>query len=85
MCIFQSSPKLYPIPKYVKKHILVTGLTALKLFAHNARAKRCWRACFSYLGPITTYNQERGDQYLQLPYKHTLMIKTAKTHFKIFL
>ena len=35
MCIFQSSPKLYPIPKYVKKHILVPGLVALKLFAQD--------------------------------------------------
>ena len=76
MCIFQSSPKLYPIPKHVKKHILVPGLTTLKLFACDTGAKRCWKAYFSCLGPTTTYNQEQGDQYLQLFYKHALMSKT---------
>ena len=30
MCIFQSSLKLYPVPKHVKKHILVLGPIALK-------------------------------------------------------
>ena len=35
MCIFQSSPKLYPIPKHVKKHILVPSPAALKLFAQD--------------------------------------------------
>jgi len=61
MYIFQSSPNVYLVPKHVKQGIFIPSLTILKLFARDTCPWRCGRACFSCLGPTTTYNnQEQG-------------------------